>query len=107
MATGSQGRVSRMAVRGNGNPTRTGRCSSVPRNPAHTPSAAKHGNGGRDQHDAPIDINRYLKPIVALAIAAEVTLRSQNSEQDGDIADSLRHGIVNPLSVQIESMSQI
>jgi hypothetical protein len=103
MATRSKNRVSQTVVRGNGNRLRTGRCSSVPSNPAHSPSELKPGNGGCDQHDALVDITRYLKVIVALAVTAEIALRRQSSEQDADIAECLRYGVVNPLSIQIRA----
>jgi hypothetical protein len=107
MTTRNESRVSRTAVRGNGDPPRAGRCSGVPHNPAHNPSALKPGYGGCDRQDTLAAITRYLKVIVALAVTAEVALRRQNSEQDADIAECLGHGVVNPLSIQIERMSRL
>jgi hypothetical protein len=107
MAPRSKSRGSRTAFRGNGNPPRTGRCSRLPSNPAHSPPELTIGNGDCDQHDTPADITRYLKVIVARAITAEVALRRQNSEQDTDIAECLQHDVVNPLSTQIQRMGRL
>jgi len=107
MATRSNSRAVRTVVRGNGNPPRIRRFPRVPRNPAHSLSALKPGHASGDRLDALAEITRYLKVIVALAVTAEVALRRQNSEQDADIAECLRHGVVNPLSIQIERMSRL
>jgi hypothetical protein len=40
------------------------------------------------------DITRRLKVIGAVAVTAEVALRTQNCEQDADIAECLRYGVV-------------
>ncbi len=95
MVTRSKKRPPRMVVRGYIYPTRTGRCAGVPRNPACTPSAPNPGQRGCDR----------LK--VALAVSAEVALIRQNSKQDADIAECLRHGAVSPLSIQIKRISRL
>jgi hypothetical protein len=45
--------------------------------------------------------------IGAVAVTAEVALRTQNCEQDADIADCLRHGVVDALTTQIERLSRL
>ncbi len=105
MVTRSNSRVSRAAIRCNGNPPRTRRSSGGrPRNPAHTPSAL---NTGCDHKGALADVTRYLKVIEAIAVTTEVALRRQNCEQDTDFAECLLHGVVNPLSIQIERISRL
>jgi hypothetical protein len=53
------------------------------------------------------EITRRLKVIGAVAITTEVALRTQNCEQDADIAECLRHGVVDALTTQIERMSRL
>lgn len=53
------------------------------------------------------DIARCLKVIGAVAVTAEIALRTQNCEQDADIAVCLRHGVVDALTVQIERVNRL
>jgi translation initiation factor 6 (eIF-6) len=45
--------------------------------------------------------------IGAFAVTAEVALRKQNCEQDADVADCLRHGVVDALMEQIERVGRL
>ncbi|MDB6102441.1 MAG: hypothetical protein JWO52_2440 [Gammaproteobacteria bacterium] len=61
----------------------------------------------RDLQDPLADITRRLKVIGAIAITAHIALRTQNCEQDADIAECLRHGVVDALATQIERIGQL
>ncbi len=43
-----------------------------------------------------------LRFIFGSALAVELALRKQNADQDVDLADSLRFGVVNPAAAQME-----
>jgi hypothetical protein len=57
--------------------------------------------------DTLADIVRRLRVIGAVTVTAEVALKSQNCEQDADIAQCLRHGVVDSLTMQIERLSRL
>jgi hypothetical protein len=79
----------------------------APRKPVGNLSASKPGSRGCDREEPLADITRRLEVIGAIAVTAEVALRTQNCEQDADIAKCLRHGVVDALSTQIERMSRL
>jgi hypothetical protein len=74
---------------------------------ARKPLKAKSGLLGRSLQDSLADITRRLKVIEAVAVTAQAALRVQDCEQDVDIADCLRHGLVDTLTTQIERMSRL
>jgi ribosome-binding protein aMBF1 (putative translation factor) len=45
--------------------------------------------------------------IGAVAVTAEVALKTQNCEQDADIAECLRHAVVDALTTQTERVSRL
>jgi hypothetical protein len=107
MAARNDSRVARAVVRDSGNDPRIPRSTRVPHKPTPNPSAPKPGFHGCAPQDPLTDITRYLKVIGAIAVTVEVALRAQNCERDADIANCLRHGVVDALSTQIERMSQL
>jgi len=106
MATHNDSRLAQTVVREAGNRRRVQRSLRIPRQPALTPSVSTAARSG-DRQDPLADITQRLKVIGAIAVTAEVALRTQNCEQDADIAKSLRHGVVDALSTQIERMSRL
>jgi hypothetical protein len=107
MAARNDSRGARTIVRSGGNRSRTHPSPRPRRKPARNPFASKAGPRGRDLQDPLADITRRLKVIGAVAVTAEVALRTQNCEQDADIADCLRHGVVDALTTQIERLSRL
>jgi hypothetical protein len=69
--------------------------------------ASKFRNRGRNLQDSLVDITRRLKVIGSVAITAHIALRTQNCEQDADIAECLRHGVVDALATQIELIDRL
>ena len=108
MATANSSRVPRTIVRSPGNRPQPVHPSPVPRRkPADEPLISKTGFGGRDLQDQIVDIIQRLRVVGAVAVTAEIALRAQNCEQDADIAECLRHGVVDALTAQIERMSRL
>jgi hypothetical protein len=69
--------------------------------------ASKFRTRGRDLQYPLADITRRLKVIGAVAITAHIALRTRNCEQDADIAECLRHGVVDALATQIERIGRL
>jgi hypothetical protein len=69
--------------------------------------ASKARPRGRDLQYPLADITRRLQVISAVAITAEIALKTQNCEQDSDIAACLRHGVVDALTTQIERICRL
>jgi hypothetical protein len=86
MATGNDSRRARTTVRSGGNRPRTHPSARPRRKPTRKPFTSKAAPRGRDLHDPLADITRRLKVISAVAVTAEVAPRTQNCEQDADIA---------------------
>jgi hypothetical protein len=107
MATRKDSRLARTIIRGNGNHARIQQSPRVPPKSARNPSESRPGSRGSDPQDPLADIIRYLKVIGAIAVTAEVALRTQSCERDADIAKCLRHGVVDALSTQIERMTRL
>jgi hypothetical protein len=77
------------------------------RKPAGKPFASKANSSGRDLQDPLADITGRLKVIGAVTVTAEIALRTQTCEQDADIAECLRHGVVDALTTKIERLSRL
>ena len=108
MATANSSRVTRTIVRSRGNRPRSVHPSLARRRkPADEPLISKTGLGGRDLQGQIVDIIQRLRVVGSVAVTAEVALRAQNCEQDADIAECLRHGVVDALTAQIERMSRL
>jgi hypothetical protein len=107
MAARNDSRGPWTVVRGSGNHPQIQRSLRVPRKPARNPSTSKPGSRGFDRPNPLAEITRRLEVIGAIAITAEVALRTQNCEQDADIAKCLRHGVVDALSTQIERIGRL
>ncbi len=69
--------------------------------------ASKLRPRGRRLQDPLADITRHLRVISAIAITTHIALRTQNCEQDADIAECLRHGVVDALATQIERIRRL
>jgi hypothetical protein len=74
---------------------------------AGKPLVSKPSPHDRTFRDSVADIGRRLQVIGAIAVTAEAALRAQNCDQDGDIAQCLRYGVVDALTTQIERLSQL
>ena len=75
--------------------------------PERKSRASKVHPRGRDLKYPLADITRRLQMISAVAITAEIALKTQNCEQDSDIAACLRHGVVDALTTQIERICRL
>jgi hypothetical protein len=106
MATPNSTGVNRRRARLDGNRPRTHPSPKARRTPAREPCTSDVGSRGRDLQWQLAEIIRRLKVIGSLAVTAEVALRRQNCEQDADIAECVRHGVVDALTAQIERLSQ-
>ena len=107
MATPNSSGVERGRARADGNRPRAHPSPKVRRKPARTPPEPKTGPSDRDLQNQLADITRRLKVIGAIAVTAEVALRTQNCEHDADIAECLQYGVVDALTTQMERMSRL
>jgi hypothetical protein len=106
MATRNDNRGPRTIVRARGHRSRT-QASPGPRHePDCKPIESKAALHGGDLQYRLADITRRLKVIGAVAVTAEVALRTQICEHDIDVARCLRFGVVDALTTQIESLSR-
>jgi hypothetical protein len=104
-ATAAASRVSRRRVQPDDNRPPTNSWPNPHREPIDKTLKSNAGAGGRDSRDSLADVTRRLKVIAAVATTAEIALRTQNCEQNVEIADCLRFGVVDALTTQIECIS--
>jgi hypothetical protein len=107
MAARNNSRGTRTIVRSGRNLLRTIPTQRSRRKPAREPLDSKATPCGGDLQDVLSNITRHLRVIGAMAITAEVALRSQNCEQDADIAECLRSGVVDAITTQMDRLNRL
>lgn len=70
-------------------------------------SLSNPGKSRRELIDPLTGVALRLKFIYATAVTAALAIRSQNSEQDADVADCLRTGVCDPLDLQVAQLKAI